>query len=101
MKRLIILGILFGFMFVGCKLGPNYVRPPVPTQQDWREKEKTDATLANTAWWDLFKDDTLQQLIKIALHDNKNANIALERIQEARAQLGITKADLYPHVNGE
>lgn len=99
MKRLFCF-VLLGFLISGCKLGPNYVRPPVQAPEGWLEKEKTDSTLANIPWWELFKDETLQGLIKTALAGNKDAAIALERIAEARAQAGITNADLYPHVNG-
>jgi multidrug efflux system outer membrane protein len=84
----------------GCKLGPDYVRPPVPQQEGWQEKAKTDSSLANLPWWELFKDETLQGLIKTALAENKDAAIMLERIAEARAQAGITNADLYPQVSG-
>lgn len=99
MKRLICVVVL-GFLIAGCKLGPDYVRPPVKSPEAWREKSKTDSTLANLPWWELFKDETLQGLIKTALAENKNAGIALERIEEARAQLGIAKADYYPEVRG-
>lgn len=101
MKRLLLCCSVLGLLlFSGCRLGPNYVRPPVPSQANWQEKAKSDATLANLAWWDLFKDETLQGLIRIALAENKDAAIALERIQQARAQLGIAKADYYPTVSG-
>lgn len=100
MKRLLYV-VVVGLLFSACKLGPDYVRPPVKAPEAWREKAKTDATLANLPWWDLFNDETLKSLIKIALAENKDAAIALERITEARAQIGITKADYYPQVTGK
>jgi multidrug efflux system outer membrane protein len=84
----------------GCTLGPNYKRPSVPTPPTWREMPVTEAeSLANTPWWELFDDPVLQDLIRVALAENKDLKIAVERIEEARARYGFTKADLWPHVD--
>ena len=56
-------------------------------------------SLANTPWWELFDDPQLQELIRIALVENKDLKIAVERIEEARARYGFTKADLWPKVD--
>jgi outer membrane protein, multidrug efflux system len=56
-------------------------------------------SLANTPWWTLFDDPQLQELIRMALVGNKDLKIAVERIEEARARYGFTKADLWPHVD--
>ena len=69
---------------VGCALGPNYKRPDVPVPPAWRELPAAEAdTLANTPWWVLFDDPTLQELVRIALQENKDLEIAVERIEEA------------------
>ena len=84
----------------GCLLGPDYRRPPVAPPEAWREMGAPDAnSIANTAWWDLYADPQLQELIRIALNENKDLKIAIERITEARALYGFTKADLYPRVD--
>jgi multidrug efflux system outer membrane protein len=84
----------------GCALGPNYNRPAVPTPPTWREIPVAEAeSLANTPWWELFDDPVLQELIKIALVENKDLKIAVERIEEARARYGFTRADLWPKVD--
>jgi outer membrane protein, multidrug efflux system len=84
----------------GCALGPNYKRPAVPTPPTWREIPTAEAeSLANTPWWDLFDDPPLQELVRIALLENKDLKIAVERIEEARARYGFTKADLWPAVD--
>jgi multidrug efflux system outer membrane protein len=81
----------------GCALGPNYKRPAVPTPPVWRDIPAAEAqTLANTPWWELFDDPQLQELIRIALVENRDLKIAVERIEEARARYGYTRADLYP-----
>jgi multidrug efflux system outer membrane protein len=97
-RRLLAVALALGA--AGCALGPNYKRPPVPAPPTWREIPVAEAeSLANTAWWDLFDDPQLQELIRIALVENKDLKIAVERIEEARARYGFAKADLWPHVN--
>jgi multidrug efflux system outer membrane protein len=84
----------------GCVLGPNYERPKVPTPPTWREMTASEAaTLANTPWWEVFDDPQLQELIRIALVENQDLKIAVERIEEARARYGFTRADLWPQVS--
>jgi outer membrane protein, multidrug efflux system len=84
----------------GCVLGPDYKRPPVDAPQAWREVPVAEATsLANTPWWELFADPTLEELIRIALAENKDLKIAAERIVEAQARYGFTKADSYPQID--
>lgn len=84
----------------GCALGPNYQRPSVPVPPTWREIPAAEAnTLANTPWWDVFQDPVLQELIRTALAENRDLKIAVERIEEARARYGFTKADFFPQVD--
>lgn len=100
MKRLICFLVLSAFLITGCKLGPDYVRPPVKAPDGWLDHENTEKTIADLPWWELFNDPTLQGLIKAALAENRDTAAALERVQEAKALLGITKADYYPTVTG-
>lgn len=100
----------YPFVFVvallagGCTLGPNHQRPPVPVPSAWRDTAATatdaanPANLANTPWWELFRDPKLQALIEIALEENKDLLIAAERILEARASLGFVRADFFPQI---
>lgn len=99
MKRLQGLVFFVAFWVAGCKLGPNYVRPPVQPPDQWREHTQIDATLANLPWWNVFQDPQLQELIRIGLAENKDLKIAVERIEEARATYGFTRSDLYPQVD--
>jgi len=85
----------------GCTLGPDYKRSTtLPTLQNWRDAGAPDpATLANTPWWELLEDPKLQALIEIALQENQDLRIAVERIVEARARVGYTRADLFPKLD--
>ncbi len=102
-RRLIVaclLAVCLALGSAGCALGPDYKRPAVPTPPTWREIPIAEAqSLANTAWWELFDDPPLQELVRIALVENKDLKIAVERIEEARARYGFTKADLWPKVD--
>jgi multidrug efflux system outer membrane protein len=63
-------------------LGPDYARPEVPLPQSWRELEGAEqASLADVPWWELFQDPALQELIRVALEENKDLAIAIERIE--------------------
>ena len=99
MKRLLSVLWVVPLLLVSCTLGPNYSRPPVETPPAWRDNTALDNTIANLPWWELFRDPVLEDLIRTALVENKDVRIAAERIVEARALYGFTKADLYPRVD--
>ena len=86
----------------GCTVGPNYKRPVVTVPQGYRGLPEDQAghpdpvSLADQKWWEVFQDETLQELIRSALQQNYDVRIAAVRILEARAQLGITRADQFP-----
>ncbi len=89
--------------FVGCALGPDYKRPDVEQPTAFRMQEvgqENEQSLANLHWWELFKDSHLQSLIRYAQLENKDVRLAVARGREARAQLGVTRADQFPQVNG-
>jgi multidrug efflux system outer membrane protein len=86
-----------------CRMGPNYERPAVPAPVTFRDSSardttRRDTTYADLPWWRVFRDSTLQQLIRTALAQNLDLQVAAERVLQAEAQLGITRADLYPQV---
>ena len=96
---------IMGMVCVGCTVGPNYKKPPIVTPPEYRglpadQAGKTDvASFGDQKWWDAFQDDVLRQLIATALKQNYDVRIAAARIEEARAQLGIARADQYPTVS--
>jgi multidrug efflux system outer membrane protein len=86
----------------GCTVGPNYKRPVVAVPPTYRgavpdETAQTEtATLGDQEWRDIFQDEQLRALIRIALQQNYDVRIAASRVLEANAQLGITRADQFP-----
>jgi outer membrane protein, multidrug efflux system len=87
----------------GCTLGPNYHRPQVAVPDQFRNVPAAAGpnSIADTKWFDLFQDDTLKQLVTTALANNFDLRIAAERVLEARAQYGITRAGLFPTLDGQ
>ena len=100
MKRLALLALLV-LLGPGCAVGPDYKRPTVPAPPSYRGgAEGGDAaSLADKDWAQVFPDPALGELIRTALTQNQDVLIAAVRIEQAEAQLGITRADQLPAVN--
>ena len=77
-------------------MGPDYTRPDTPQAETWRVPAATSGSIANLPWWELLKDESLQQLIRTALLENLDLQIAAASIDEYQAQLTIAKFDLIP-----
>jgi len=89
-------------LLAGCRTGPNYERPQTtPVATGWRDTAQTlrDSSFANVPWWGVFGDTTLQGLIRRALKENRDVHIALARVNEARALLGIQRLEYFPQIN--
>jgi len=99
--------ILASILMAGCMAGPNYHRPVVQTPgvyRDLSENPRAQAQVASFAdlpWWQVFQDPQLQELIRTALNENYDLQLATERIAGARAQVTITRSSLFPQVQGD
>lgn len=86
----------------GCTVGPNYSRPPVTSPPVFRGADRATedtASLADLKWFDVFKDQQLQEMIRTALVRNHDLRDAVVRVEAARANLGITRADQFPSID--
>jgi len=97
MKRIVIV-IAISASAASCVFGPNYRRPTVAVPAAFRVTTATTAqaesrSLADLNWFDLFKDDTLTELVSAALVQNFDLKIAAERVLQARERSGIARAD--------
>jgi multidrug efflux system outer membrane protein len=101
---LLMSAILASILMAGCTVGPKYQRPVVPTPgvyRDLRDDPQAQAQAASFAdlpWWQVFQDPQLQELIRTALKENYDLQLATERISAARAQVAITRSNLFPQV---
>ena len=86
----------------GCSLMPTYERPaaPVPATYGASATDSTSApqTLAPPAWKDYFTDPRLQQLIALALDNNRDLRMATLAIEQARAQWQIQRSAQWPQI---
>jgi multidrug efflux system outer membrane protein len=103
---LFISAILASIAMTGCTVGPNYHRPAVQTPGVYRDLKDDShaqaqaASFADLPWWQVFQDPQLQELIRTALKENYDLQLATERIGAARAQVAITRSSLFPQVQG-
>ncbi|MGA2596703.1 MAG: efflux transporter outer membrane subunit [Bryobacteraceae bacterium] len=100
MTRRIVFVILAAGL-AGCTVGPNYKRPTVAVPAAYRTPEPVPpaqaASLASLKWFEIFKDEQLQNLIRTALQQNYDLRDAVARVQAARASLGITRSEQFPN----
>jgi multidrug efflux system outer membrane protein len=88
-------------LLTGCTVGPNYTRPSVAVPQTFRAPEPLPppqaASFANLKWFEVFKDEKLQDLIRTGLAQNYDLRDAVARVEAARANLGITRSAQFPN----
>lgn len=105
----------------GCTLAPTYERPAAPIQADWPDQPKlvysgydkattagtqpaaalapaSDMAAADIGWRDFFRDPRLQALVALSLQNNRDLRVAVQRVEEARAQWGVQRGALFPSI---
>lgn len=100
MKKQMIAMVVLSSVLAGCTVGPKYHRPAVAAPAAFRGDvaQAPSASLADAKWFEVFKDEQLQTLIRTALEHNYDVQEAAARVEAARASLGITRSDQYPTV---
>lgn len=118
---------LAAVLLAGCNVGPRYHKPVAdtpgvfrgaeangqtqtseqprdldgtPLPQDRNATAQTALSLGDEKWWEVFGDPKLQELIRTAVKQNYDVRIAAERVLESQAQLGVTRSQQYPQLNG-
>jgi NodT family efflux transporter outer membrane factor (OMF) lipoprotein len=87
------------FVHNGFKVGPNYKRPPAPLAPAWIDaaNSRVKSVPADySAWWTVFGDPVLNDLVRTAYAQNVNLRVAGTRVLEARAQRAIAVGTLFP-----
>src|SRR5258706_2915756 len=100
MPKSFIAPTLIAFLLTGCAVGPNYHRPSIQAPDSFRAPAPMPAndptSLADLKWWEVFKDEQLQELTRTALVQNYDLRDAVARVEQARANLGITRSNQFP-----
>ncbi|NLY34396.1 MAG: efflux transporter outer membrane subunit [Alcaligenaceae bacterium] len=96
--------VLLATILAGCSLSPNYERPGMPVPDQFPGQGSSPAQsdgiqhTADLGWETFFKDERLKALIPIALENNRDMRIAIQRVEEARALYGIQRSDRFPQI---
>ncbi|HEX4183789.1 MAG TPA: efflux transporter outer membrane subunit [Caulobacteraceae bacterium] len=106
MKRRPILSLLLSSLgLAGCTVGPDYHRPDVKAPPAYAEAASTARTAVDyspadlSAWWTVFGDPVLNDLVRRALAGNPDLQTAASRVREAREQTKIAAAAELPSLN--
>jgi outer membrane protein, multidrug efflux system len=103
MNKRLISGVVIVSLLAGCTVGPKYRKPIVQPPSTFRGAGEAAAapdpnSLADLKWFEVFKDQQLQELIRTALVNNYDLSQTMARVQTARANLGITRSEQFPNV---
>jgi multidrug efflux system outer membrane protein len=88
-------------LLCGCTVGPNYHKPETAVPTDWGETSNaiTSSPADVARWWTVFNDEQLNSLVQRAVGSNKDLQLALARVRQARAQRRVTVSGLWPTVD--
>ena len=103
-------------LLAGCKVGPNYKCPEATTippayagatnvvatdsgeTNGWKVAQP-QAQNPKGDWWEIFGDAELNELENQASAANQELKIAVARLAEARAQMDVSRAGLFPNIS--
>ena len=82
MRIVVLMGV--AALLSACAMGPDYSRPDIPVTDSFRMagEEKDLPSLADMPWWELYRDEALQKLIRISLEENKDLERAVATVEE-------------------
>ncbi len=91
----------------GCKMAPKYTRPEAPIPAEWPTGPAYEEPAAVTEapapvdlpWREFFTDEKLQQVIELALQNNRDLRVAASNVELARALYRVQRDELYPSVH--
>jgi multidrug efflux system outer membrane protein len=102
-RRFALLTALTASALAGCASGPDYQKPEVSMPAAWQsaspfhEGAPNDGALKGN-WWELFHDEQLNRLEQQAIAQNQNLRIAVTHWEQARAQVTVNSAGLFPQI---
>jgi NodT family efflux transporter outer membrane factor (OMF) lipoprotein len=108
-KRALLAGLAGAAALTGCTLGPDFRQPDWASPLSWfagpKEPVKPARSVAvaepvDPNWWTLFHDPVLTGLENRVAAENLDVQVAVIRLAESRAQLGVARAAEFPALNG-
>ncbi|MEN3977000.1 efflux transporter outer membrane subunit [Emcibacter sp. SYSU 3D8] len=91
-------------LLAGCTMAPDYRQPPMATAPVYPaegQPELGEVTATALGWRQFFADPRLVKLVEVALDNNRDLRISVARIEEARGQYRVQRADLLPTIEGQ
>ena len=85
----------------GCMVGPNYRRPNANAPAVFRGPSPAarQESMADIPWWEVFKDDTLKEIVKACLANNHDLDAAVARVEQARQVAAEARSQYWPAIN--
>jgi len=91
--------LLLGLLVAGCAVGPDYRAPAsAPAAFHNADAAVAQAEAFDARWWQQLGDPTLSALIEQALAANRDLQVALARLDQARALFRDERLDRLPTV---
>ncbi|AGH49857.1 MULTISPECIES: efflux transporter outer membrane subunit [Sphingomonadales] len=101
MAKRILLPLLAATVLAGCSFAPEHSRPPFAAAPLYPPEYQPEAGMRKATeigWKDFFTDPRLQAVIQMALDNNRDLRISVERIAEARGQYRIQNSARLPEI---
>ena len=111
MRQILIPLVILALAVSGCSLAPDYEPPAPPSPQAWAAPAAdgldapADCEAPDIGWQEFVADRHLQEIITLALANNRDLRTAALSVEKVRAAYRIQRSDLYPNLsvigNGE
>ena len=101
MRRATLLAGL-ALVVAGCAIGPDYQRPVLPGQEQYRSvlEPQAAASFADLGWTEVFGDPELRAVLEIAVANNLDIQLAAARVEEFRGRARVARSYLGPEIRG-
>lgn len=97
-KKYCVFLLMMYLTLTACSFAPQYTKPPLALPPESDQAAAAAATI-KLDWWRGYGDENLNLLIAEALINNDDLKLAIARLEEAGARLGLAEANRYPAVN--
>jgi len=89
-------------LVTGCAIGPDYQRPELPAQDQYRSvlEPQAAASFADLQWTEVFGDPELRAILEVAVANNLDLQLAAARVEEFRGRARVARSYLGPEIRG-
>jgi NodT family efflux transporter outer membrane factor (OMF) lipoprotein len=97
-------GLLAALLLAGCASVPVYQKPALELPAAWQSSSAFQTAAPNDAalkgnWWEIYGDAQLNQLVQQSLARNQSLAAAAARLEQARSQVTVSSAGLFPQAS--